>query len=62
MTTTEHVMATPEDVADKVAKKAAETLSPLQLEMDMRRWPPEFRKIMWDAVAQHAAILANEAK
>ena len=53
-------MADPHKIAEKVAQKAADTLDPLRLEMTIAKWPPELRKIMWDAVAQHAAILAAE--
>lgn len=55
-------MANPHAIAEKVAKKAADTLEPLRIEMAIAKWPPEFRKIMWDAVSQHAAILAAESK
>ena len=54
-------MADPNEVAEKVAKKAAELCAPLELEMAFAKWPREFRKIMWDAVAYHATILAQEA-
>jgi len=47
-------MTTPEDLAEKIAKKAAETLSGLQREMDIMRWPQEFRNIMWSAVEYEA--------
>jgi hypothetical protein len=53
-------MADPNAVAEKVAAKAAELCAPLELEMALRKWPREFRKIMWDAVSHHAAILAAE--
>lgn len=53
-------MATPEDLAEKIAKKAADVLSPLQTEMDLMKWPAEFRAIVWGAVAHHASILKAE--
>ena len=31
------------------------------LNRKMAKWPPEFRKIMWDAVAQVAAVYAEAA-
>lgn len=53
-------MADPEKIAELVARRVADVLDPLRLEID--RWPPEFRKIMWDAVAHHATLLAAESK
>lgn len=49
-------------LAEKIAKKAADTLSRLQIEMEVMKWAPEFRAIMWNAVAHHATILATEAE
>lgn len=49
-------------IAEKVARKAAATLERLQIEMDVMKWAPEFRAIMWDAVAHHAALNAQEAR
>lgn len=54
-------MADPNAVAEKIAARAAEVCAPLALEMELRKWPADFRKIMWDAVAHHATILATEA-
>ena len=53
-------MTKPEEVAEKIAKIAAETLTPLDRQMVANKWPPEFRAIVWNAVAHHATILANE--
>ena len=53
-------MADPQAVAEKIAAKAAATLNPLEQEMNLMRWPNEFRTIMWQAVADHAALLAAE--
>jgi hypothetical protein len=53
-------MAKPEEVAEKIAKKVAATLAPLEVEMDLMKWPQEFRTIMWNAVAHHASLRANE--
>lgn len=55
-------MVDANEVAEKIAMKAAEVCAPLELEMNLRKWPAEFRKIVWDAVAHHATILANESK
>lgn len=55
-------MADPQALAEKIATKAADTLHPLRLEMEIAKWPAEFRKIMWEAVAQHATILAAESR
>lgn len=49
-------------LAEKIATKAAATLDRLQTEMDVMKWPPEFRAIMWDAVAHHASLNAQEAR
>lgn len=54
-------MADPNALAEKIAQKAADLLDPMRIEMAVNNWPPEFRKIMWDAVSQHAAILASES-
>lgn len=55
-------MADPNKIAEKIAEKAAKVLEPLLIEMVLAKWPPEFRKIVWDAVAHHATILANESR
>ncbi len=49
-------------VADQIAKKVADTLDPLRRQMDLMKWPPEFRVIMWEAVSRHAALLAVEER
>lgn len=46
-------------LANKITAKAQETLAGLAIEMAMRGWAPEFRKIMWDAVAKVAAGYAE---
>lgn len=53
-------MADPLEVAEKIASRAAEICAPLELEMALRKWPKEFRIIMWQAVAAHANGLASE--
>ena len=45
-------------LADKIAGKAEDTLASLKREMELNKWPLEFRKIMWDAVALVAARYA----
>jgi hypothetical protein len=47
-------------LAEKIAAKAEEALAGLDREMAIMKWPPEFRKIMWDAVAHLAARYAGE--
>lgn len=54
-------MADPNQIAEKIAAKARDTLEPLAREMLIMKWPAEFRAIMWGAVAQHAGILAVES-
>ncbi len=53
-------MADPQAVAEKIASRAAELCAPLELEMALRKWPAEFRVIMWKAVAAHANVLATD--
>lgn len=48
-------------VAIKIAEKAAEVLAPLELEMALRRWSPDFREIMWNAVSLAASNRAKDA-
>lgn len=54
-------MTDPNQIAEKIAGKARDTLEPLAREMLIMKWPAEFQAIMWSAVAQHAGILAAEA-
>lgn len=54
--------ANPEELAEKIAKKAAALLGPLELEMALAKWPAEFRVIMWEAVADTATLRANDAR
>lgn len=55
-------MANPQDVAEKIAKKAQESLDDLRLEMTLRKWPADFRAIMWRAVSETALGLAMDAE
>jgi hypothetical protein len=48
------------DLAGKIAAKAEDALS--GLDREMRSWPPEFREIMWGAVAQVALKRQAEAQ
>lgn len=48
-------------IADKIAAKVDAALDPLQRQMDIMKWPHEFRSIMWNAVAHHALLNADEA-
>jgi truncated hemoglobin YjbI len=50
----------PEEIAVMVAEKANQTLQPLETAMNRNDWPPDLRKIMWQAVADTAAALAAE--
>lgn len=51
-----------EKLAVKIAEKANRLLQPMQTEMDANRWAPEFRAIMWQAIADTASRLAAEQK
>lgn len=59
-------MATHEEnaeaLAEKIARKADDVLDGLRLEMTMAKWPAEFRKIMWEAVAATATQRAREVQ
>lgn len=50
--TEEHIKA--QAIADKVMMKANDVLSTLDRELTLRGWTPEFRSIMWCAIAQQA--------
>ena len=47
-------------LSDKIAGRAESTLDDLKWEMEARKWPPEFRKILWEAVAQVATAYAEQ--
>lgn len=51
-----------EALAEKITRKASDTISALEREMIVMKWPAEFRAIMWDAVAHTASIRADEAR
>lgn len=51
-----------EALAAKIERKANDTLAALDREMDIMKWPPEFRAIMWGAVAHAAALREGESK
>jgi hypothetical protein len=42
-------------LARQIEAKAEELLAPMDLEMKIKDWNPEFRKIMWEAIASKAA-------
>lgn len=45
-------------LATKIVGKASDTLSALDREMKIMKWPNEFRVIMWEAVAAEAQARA----
>lgn len=47
-------MTTPQALAEKIAKKAEDTLAGLEREMVIMKWPQEYRAIVWGAVADLA--------
>ena len=49
-----------EALAAKIAEKASDTLARLDREMDIMKWPAEFRAIMWGAVAHAATLRQHE--
>ncbi len=46
-------------LAEKIVAKAADTLAILDREMTIMKWPAEFRKIMWEAIAHEATNRAR---
>lgn len=55
-------MSTAEAVATKIEKKVEDALYGLDREMTIMKWPPEYRSIMWEAVAQEATRRACAAR
>ena len=49
-------------MAEALHRKAGVTLAPLAREMALMGWKPEFRAILWMAVAREAERLAAEAE
>ena len=49
-------------LAEKITTKAEAALDGLNREMKIMQWSPEFRAIMWDAVAQVATAYSEAAK
>jgi hypothetical protein len=48
-------------LASTISTKAEETLANVEREMMLMKWPDEFRAIMWEAIADTAAIRARQA-
>ncbi len=48
-------------IATRVHAKAIETLAPLEREMTIAGWKPDYRAIMWQAVAREAMLRSLEA-
>jgi len=49
-------------VAKKIERKAVDLLAPLELEMRLMGWRPEFSMIMWHAIVTRATALLMEAE
>ena len=49
-------------LAGKIAAKAEDALFGLEREMTINKWPAEFRKIQWEAVAALATKYAQAAE
>ena len=47
------------ELTQKILKKAADALEPLEREMRLMGWAPEYRAIMWGAVERKARALKN---
>lgn len=51
-----------EALAEKIASKAEDALAGLEREMAIMKWPPDFRAIMWGAVARAASLREVESR
>lgn len=49
-------------IAAQIEQKAKDALRPLECKMQIMGWKPEFRSIMWSAVAIEATRRAAEAE
>ena len=49
-------------LAEKIEHKAREVLSDVELEMTLAKWRPEFRAIVWGAIADLAFKRKFEAE
>ena len=54
--------ADTQKIAGMVADRAAEILTPMEAEMEFKRWPHDLRAIMWDAIATMAAGMASASR
>jgi hypothetical protein len=56
--------ASAEEIAlsNRILKKAEDLLAPLKREMDIMKWPPEYRAIIWAAVQQQALKLERQPR
>ncbi len=54
--------AAAEDVARKIEDKITRLLAPLEIEMRISKWKPEYRAIVWEAVSHRAMQRALEAE
>jgi hypothetical protein len=50
------------DIAEKITAKAEGALHGLEREMIVMKWPPEFRTILWEAVAAIATQRADSCR
>ena len=48
-------MDAAQKLAAQIQQKARDAIAPLEREMALMDWPPEFRRILWDAVALEVA-------
>jgi hypothetical protein len=51
-----------DSVAEKMMLKAVTALSGLEREMEVMKWPPEFRAIMWRTIAHLATLYAEDER
>lgn len=49
-------------LAAKISAKAEDALAKIDHEMTIMDWPDEFRAVMWEAIADTAAIRARQSR
>lgn len=61
MTHTPEEIAKAKALAARIEAKVADLLAPMDLEMRIMEWKPEFRVIMWEAIGRKALERARKA-
>lgn len=50
------------EIARKVQEKIESATAPLEREMRVMKWRPEYQVIVWEALARHVVLLLAEAQ